>query len=323
MYPNYYEPRTVKGLKYINLAWILYIVALVILLIMLIVLIPVLMEAFNDPDDFDPSNFGILFGIIAGACLSGLFSLIVVILFLIGIIYMLTGREEFGPQHSSRVMLGFIFLLIGFIIPVFGGFGTAFSYSGYGSAIYITSGFSIASSILMALGLVFLIENLLDEKWKRILWTGGLIFIIFSIIAAAINIWLFTSLISDISDPETFYLSGFSTFTLVSSGLTAMNLLPIFIFLLCYRQAEQRIRTGELKVVQPMYPPPPPPYYYPPPPPAYYPPPAYGYPPPAYGYPPPAVPPSGPPGTPRKCPSCEKEAPLGIPRCPNCGFYFG
>ncbi|MCK5559728.1 MAG: hypothetical protein KAJ51_04010, partial [Thermoplasmata archaeon] len=285
MYPYYYEPRTLKGLKLINIGWLLYIIALIILLIMLIAMIPFIMEAFNNPEDVDPSDFGVFIGIITSICLSGLFFLIVAILFLIGIIHLVSGREEFGLQHSNRVLLGFILIIIGFILPVF-----SYLTSTYSGTIYLRSGLSIASSFLMALGFVFLVENLLDDRWKKILWAGGMIYIIFSIIASSILTWFFLSVGSNLDAPGEPFFTDVTALMAIASGLMAMNLLPIFIFFLCYRQAEHRIRTGELKLVQPPYPPPPP-YYYPPAPPVYYPPPAYGYgygygyPPPSYGYP--------------------------------------
>lgn len=319
MYPNYYEPRTLKGLKLINIGWILYIIALIILLIMLIAMIPFLMEAVNNPEDFNPSDLGTLF---VGICLSGLFYMIVAILFLIGIIFLLSGREEFGVQHSSRVLLGFILIIIGFILSVFSYITSTYAITR--GTIYLSSALSIASSFSMALGFVFLVEKLLDERWQRILWAGGMIYIIFGIIASSIFTWFFLSVGSDLEYPG-FIFTGVSTLITIFSGLMAMYLLPIFIFFLCYRQAEHRIRTGELKLVQPPYPPPLP-YYYPPTPPAYYPPPAYGYgygygyPPPAYGYP--TTPPSDLPGAPGKCPSCNKDIPPGIPRCPHCGFHI-
>jgi hypothetical protein len=309
LHPSYYEPKTLKGLKYLNYGWILYIIGLIILLIVLLAILPTLSDLMSDPENVEEEDLGPLFALIGGMCLAILILFIMMILFLVGLVHLLSGRDEFGPEHSSRAMMGFIFILMGFVISFFGGIG----------GFYIGTGVSIASNIMYGLGFVFLVEKLLDERQKNILWAGGIIYIIIGIIAAIINLWLVTTLDLNMDNPEeagSEFSSAFSSFMIISMGLMAMYLLPIILFLVSYRAAEERIRSGELQPIMPAYPPPPA-YgaYYPPPPGAGAPPPGY---PPPHGYPPPQS------ETPSKCPSCEAKIYYkDSKRCHNCGFYFG
>jgi len=307
MYTPYYEPKTVNGLKFINYCWILYIIGLLILMLVLLAALPTLSEIIEDPDSVEDDDVAPLMGFVGGICLALVVLFIVLILFLVGVVYLLSGKEEFGPEHSSRVMTGFILLVIAFVISIFGGIG------GY----YIAAGVSAVSTIMYGIGFVFLVEQLLDEKQRKLLWTGGILFIILGISATIINLWLLTTLDIDLQNTQEAgaEISGeFSTYIIISMGLMAMNLFPIILFFISYRAAEARIRSGELKPLIPAYPPPP--YG------AHYPPPPRGapYPPPRYGYPPPP-PNTG--GTSSKCPSCgAKKYFENSKMCNNCGFYF-
>jgi hypothetical protein len=281
----------------------MYILGSIILLIVLLATMPTINDLMSDPENIDEDDLGPIVGLLGGICAGVLLLFIMVIFFLIGLINIISGRDEFGSNHSNRSMLGFVFITIGFFIGIFSSMG----------GIYISVGISATSTIMYALGFIFLIEKLLDERKQKILWTAGILFMIIGIAVAIINLWLITTLDIDIENTEEVgaeLADAYTTYLVLSLGLSSINLFPAVIFYYCYRSAENRIRSGELQPVMPVYPPPPAygPYY---PPPGAYPPPP-GYPPPPSQSEPP-----------EKCPSCNATIYYaGSKRCNNCGFYF-
>jgi hypothetical protein len=346
------ELQTEKGLKYFNYGFILYIISLALMLLLLIAFLGVLTEIFEDPERLeDPDEaekiLGPLIGMAAGFCIGLLFMFIALILFLVGLISIHGGRNEFGEKHANSVQRGVLLILMSVVIGFFGGL----------AGPYASSGIGIVTSIMMALGLIYLIVEISDEQGKNMLWIAGILYIVISVISAIVTLWLFTSYgLYDIGsgDPAAAEenIGNILAMTMIPMALGSLILIPILLFLLAYRRTYERVKRREIQPVMPAYPQPypapyppgyPPAYppgqqpYYPPGQPPYYPPGQQPYPPSGYGTPPAQPPgevgikPQEPekvqpvqaaeqkPGGIKQCTSCRVNIPSEATVCPVCG----
>ena len=211
----------------------------------------------------------------------------------------------------------------------------------------------IFTSIILALGLIYMIQEIADEQGQKLLWTAGILYIIISVVTAIVNIWLIYSLgLTDLgsgTEPiaEDAMARLLST-AMIPIAIGSLALIPIFIFFLAYRRTYQRVKNREIQPVpipapfgapyQPyppyqQYPPPQAPYppypqYPPQQPPPQYPPyqggPPQHYPPqqdigvkPTQTGPPPAVSPIA--TEVQRCVYCGSGVPKGAANCPACG----
>jgi hypothetical protein len=314
------ESNTEKGLKYFNYGFILYIIALVIMMVTLLALWGTLVEIMEAPDDVEEEDvLPQLAGVIAGICLGAIIILIALILFLIGLISIYSGRMEFGETHANSVQSGLIFIIIGVVINFVGGLAPGAGAQGVG----------VVSAILIALGFVYLIKEIVDEKGKQMLWLAGILYIVIAIVSAAVTIWLFTTYgFYDMDTVETeaeaeAAMNDAMSAMAIAMGVGSLSLIPLIMFMMVYRWTYARIKNRELQPTMP-YPPP-----YPGPQPPQYP--YQQYPP----YQPPPYPPSGPPpgeggpppeGDTQAAPKSEGAVtPAAVPSeqgiiaCPHCG----
>ena len=242
------ELKTEKGLKYFNIGFILYIIALAVLLVVLIAFFLSLSTFFADLTNIDPSTIlGTLLGFLAGLCGGLIVIVIALILFLIGLILIITGREEFGEAHSKSAMRGFIFIIMAIIVGIVGGM--------IGNTI--GAGISVFSTVCYSLGLMFLIYEISDNTGKKILLTAAIVYVIIGVIIAILTIWLYSTLglweLSDgypSQDPSQL-MGSLSAVMVIATALGSLGLIPIVIFFFAYRRTYKRIKIGEIQPVEP------------------------------------------------------------------------
>jgi len=269
--------------------------AIMMLSVVLVVILYASVSSFADMET--GTEAGTALGAIALVAIFGIIIVIVglvtFVLYLMGLVEMYKGRQEFGPAHAKRVNHAMVFIVLSIILTVAGvvltvilalnsiawdGTG-AVDMSQYQADLLLSQAvggvFTIVSAVFYNLALVNMIFELSDGKHRGYLWTAFWVGLGMSILGVVVNLVVITVQTDSLGD-----LNSSSVFTYLTVGLSLVSFL---IYLICYKSALGRLESGELK---PILPPPMPMYapvgYYPPP--AYY----YGAPPPAYQQPPPA-----------------------------------
>jgi hypothetical protein len=190
-----------------------------------------------------------------------------IILWLIGFLSIYSGRIEFGPVHSHKVMLAMIFVIIYVVISIsrpflsfsFLVYGTGPGYSGIGpyntTYLIIEMVFGLAASIFLSLVYVFLIIELASARTRILLW-----------ISLGLNVMFSTG------GPFIIFIFSYESFIFANFGMVFIVL--IFV-IYCYWDTYERVRKRIIKpLLVPMIPPPffpygPPPAFPPPTPPQY------------------------------------------------------
>jgi hypothetical protein len=314
------ELETLKGLKHINWGIILYIVAtLLILMAALVIVVAVIsLPSASDPDEI----LGPIVAMAALAC-GGLFIYFVtIILWLLGIYEMNKGKDEFGPKHSASVSRA-VMLIVLFIILIVVSFlaTTVLTFTGLTAttidpdqflesmrlALLIGGVIGIISTAALGLAIVYLILELCDEKYKKILWAAFIVDMILTIVGTAITIVVVYQDFGTVTD-----ISELSTISNIGDLARGMSFIAFIMFLLAYRHAYKRVQSGEIQPVpgarSPMFPIPPPVQYQ--------------QQPPYQQQPYPQQPPyqQPPPGQPTMtCPTCGNPTSPGETFCANCG----
>ncbi len=304
---------TEKGVKHLNWAIVIYIVASLLAFLGLIVVAVLLQDVLTstDPDAW-AEVIGPLVGVVGLLCGAVVLLLVTLILGLLGLYEMYTGRNEFGEHHSTNVTRAVILVVLYIVLLVIGS-TVAFAFVGYDIGLYddpesllddmrasavAASAVEIVADALFALALVLLVRELCDEKYRRILWAGFYIAIIATVVGHLISIgYLYAVDASGMTVDEVNQLS------LLSSLAMGLSFIPFIFFFVCYRHAHARISSGEIQphpgafaaaMPQP-YPVPPP-----------------------YPQQPPYPPESG-----KVCPSCGNPSRPGEIFCANCGAKLG
>ncbi len=307
--PQPYYPReleTLKGLKHINWGIVLYIVATLLLLLTALVAVA---TAISLAGTSDPTPYlGALVGLAALAC-GGLFLyLITIVLWLLGIYEMNKGKDEFGSEHSANVSRAVILIVLFVVFAVISIVVTMVLAISWISptvtpsevidslrlSVLISGVIGIITTAMLGLAIVYLVISLCEEKYKKILWAAFAVNMILTVVGTAIAIVV---VYGDLS-----YITDISEITSMSSAgdlARGMSFIAFILFLLAYRHAYNRVRTGAIQPApmqfQQMGPLPPPPVPYP------------------RAGPPGAAPP------PNVCPMCNSPVVPGETFCANCG----
>lgn len=258
--PGYYphaELNTKMGLMFHNWALIVFLTLIIINLIFIAIFFAVVSL-------FISSDFSVMFWLaeMTGVMLILyiILSILIIVFWCIGLYFTYRGKVEFGEAHTRKVKLAMnlfftslIIYLIYFIVLM----STMFAMI-FGPAMFLQGDFRFFAltillfetiggigAILLAFHIVYLVIELVDERHKKMLWTGYVL--------NFLGIIVYLALITSQVMMSFIYL-------IVMAILTMVLLLFAFIlFLFCYRSAYFRIREGELKpVVVPLIQ-----YYYP------------------------------------------------------------
>jgi MFS family permease len=287
-YPQPPPQETKNGLRHLVKA-MYFSLAMMMLSMILVVILYASVSSFADMET--GTEAGTALGAIALVAIFGLviviIGLVTFVLYLMGLVEMYKGRNEFGPSHAKRVNHAIVFIVLSIILTVAGvvitvvlalnsmawdGTGTV-DMTQYRKDLMLSQAvggvFTIVSAVFYNLALVNMIFELSDGKHRGHLWTAFWVGLGISILGVAVNLIIIAVQTNSLGD-----LNSSSVFTYLTVGLSLVSFL---IYLVCYRSALGRLESGELKPILP----PPMPMYAPA---AYYPPPAYYYgaPPPAY-----------------------------------------
>lgn len=303
------ELETLKGLKHINWGIILYIVATLLLLLVALVAV---ITVFSIIESSDPTpDLGPLIGLAALACGGLLLYLTTIVLWLLGIYEMNKGKDEFSSEHSANVsraviliVLFVVFAVISIVITTILALSWADPFATPPAAemidslrltVLVSGIIGIITTAMLGLAIVYLVISLCDEKYKKILWAAFAVNMIVTAVGTAISIAVVYGDLSAITDVND--LASVSSAGDLAQG---MSFIAFILFLLAYRHAYNRVRTGEIQPVpmpQPQMgymPPPPGPYHQ-----------------------------TGPPQTaapsPNVCSSCNSPVVPGETFCANCG----
>jgi hypothetical protein len=322
------ELRNEKGLRFFNYGLMIALIAYVIMIFLSLAVLIALASQPEEPNDFfgDFGLFGPFAWFFIGSAVLNFIFLIACIFFLMGIMYFSSGKWEFGPVHSQTQQKGMIFLIVGFVLIIFGGMGLG----------PISNIFGVAVAIMVSLGFTYMIQEISDESGRNMLRMGTIAWVVVSVIAALISFWFFFM----IFDPDPFVgINGWNAFIwqlVIPVASSTFSIIPLYIFFMAYRRTYERVRSRQIRPV-PLPPPPMMPYYpmpypgyYPPYPPQYQQPQQYQQPPPqgAYGgigikpmgqVPSQPVDPNSPnPYETKTCRSCRTKIPKNFNVCPVC-----
>ena len=106
-------------------------------------------------DDVGGAGLGALGAGLGILCLIGmtscLLALTLLVLYIISMVYMWKGKDEFGKEHSSKVGTGIVLIIVGVVVsfvPILGTFG----------------------GIVTAVGYIFLVMAIIQDRYKTLLW---------------------------------------------------------------------------------------------------------------------------------------------------------
>ncbi|MCK4443981.1 MAG: hypothetical protein KAW09_05525 [Thermoplasmata archaeon] len=177
--PPYYAPAldTEKGVKHLNWAIIIYIFASLLVFFAMIVILVLIQDVLTstDPDAW-AEIVGPLVGAVGLICGGSVLLLVTLILGLLGLYEMYTGRNEFGEKHATYVSRAVILIVLYIVLLVV---GTVVSFAFIGFVVYedpdtlladlrtstiAVSAVEIVSDVVFALAIVYLVRELCDEK---------------------------------------------------------------------------------------------------------------------------------------------------------------
>lgn len=223
----------------------------------------------------------------------GFLSFIGAIIVLIGTIFFLLGREEFGEKHQNNVKNAVIIFCINLIVVI--GFVSAISFMMF-SAVTTSSTEGVAmssptmfvimmivSAVLGGLMYYFALIYLEDEHGKKVLFAAVISSIAISIITAIYIAGLLGEIFGSISTDASSYSS--SVFTQNVGGISILGLIPNLLYIYSIYVPYRRIKDGELVPVISSS--------------------------------------SGGSAPSRVCPNCNKNIPDDVNICPYCGKNFG
>jgi hypothetical protein len=217
------ETWTEKGLKLFLICQLVSFVSTCMGILAALAVVADLIKIDEVSEGADPSALGAMLGI---ACILAtsicLIALALLVLYIISIVYMAKGRNEFGPKHASNVTTGIVLIVVGVL----------------GSMVPILESFG---GVVIALGYVFLIMSLVKDEQKAFLWgyLGIVIFVSLIGFISAIMAW----------DGETKLTNG------INGGGGAIGLVGLILLMYVYYTTWKRIQSGELRPVPPPAPP--------------------------------------------------------------------
>ncbi len=287
----YYAPsQTERGIRNATYAMLAFMITAAIGIAFILALPSLVNSLINSPPtSLDPTLIGTLIGIAAAGCAVLVVELIGAIFGLLGVIAINRGRHEFGPERDRRMDRSIIALILGIIVPFFGGFFAATGAIGMGLpvpsttilAAGVSGAFAVAGALLVGLALLWLLDGLttpmLHQRATIALAVGitaAVVSIVGSLAVTALVTWQ-----AGQDLPIAYFVPS------AVSSLVAI--VSMALWYMTYRGVLGRFHSGELRPLPPtpMYPTPyatpyPPPYV------------------PAPYVPPAQYPPQQPPGTP-------------------------
>jgi len=253
--------ETEKGVKHIHWGIIIYVLAMILSLVSIILTYMFIEEILVETTPGEiPENMGLILGIASVACGFLLLLLIAVVLWLLGLYEMHKGKNEFGPEHSTKVTRGVILVtiyIILFVSSMILSFVLALDISAnMDFDVYlerlrilalISAPMNVIMSIVLGLAVVNLVYELCDEKFRRILWFAFFFLVALALVGAIITL---TTFYGEFPSEDIYELGRLDALTGVAMGL---EVIPFVLFLLCYRHAHIRVKDGGIQPVPGTY----------------------------------------------------------------------
>ena len=281
--PGPYKLKTEKGLKFLFIGLLLYVLFQIIYAGFIYIYSAAIIDFQQATASSDTDAISEHIGLLGAICGAAAFQFFVLIIVLLGLIYYFSARAEFGKEHSINVEYGFMFLIVGFVLSVIGVTLASTAQSGLESLIIIVSVITILSSIYYGVGFFDLLEFLLDNEGLKYLKIGVIFLIITRIVYSTLLLLIW-------QNPELF--GNNETNILISFGLNEVSTIPWAIFTFSIYSAWKRVRRGVIKPDLKMYPTP---------------------------VPGPDVERSH---ISKKCPACDYIIEQKQKECPRCGYYL-
>jgi len=262
------QPSTPKGMSWCVRALMLHLVALVLLALAGAVAIAVLANVQPGQNPFQ--LLALLLPIFALMVSGYIIEIVVLIFYLIGFGYLYKGRNEFGPSHARNARLALYLLILAFVLQLaatvtgfvlssfafrFEPFGPqptfTFDANMYYAAQAVGIGFGIVIAALVAAHLVLAIRVLAKPQHERLLYVAAAVGTATPGIWGALLLLVLPRYIASFADAGTGpppIGPDIGLPILVASGL---NIVTFVLFLLAFRGAETRLRSGELKLTLP------------------------------------------------------------------------
>ncbi|UCD92943.1 MAG: zinc ribbon domain-containing protein [Methanobacteriota archaeon] len=244
------ELETEKGVRHLSWGIGVYILAMLLIFVGVILALNVVISALDGPPDPEavPGLIG-LCGLLGGGVV---LIFMAIILWLLGLYEMNQGKKEFGPEHMARVKSGVILVLTYIILSVISiilqletGPDPRVDMPGYISFLRTQSTVSgvigLASTIVLSLAIVYLVLELCNERYRRILWGSFVLSIALSIMGTALT---FFFLYGDLSTMTVDEILQLASLAMLAAGL---SFIPFILFYFCYRHAFFRVRNWEVK----------------------------------------------------------------------------
>lgn len=244
------ELETEKGVKHLSWGIGVYILAMLLILVGVILALNVVISALDGPPDPQavPGLIG-LCGLLGGGVV---LIFMAIILWLLGLYEMNQGKKEFGPEHMARVKSGVILVLsyiilsvISIILQLETGPDPRVDMPGYISFLRsqstITGAIGLASTFVLSLAIVYLVLELCNERYRRILWGSFVLSMAVSIMGTALT---FFFLYGDLSAMTVDEILQLASLAMLAAGL---SFIPFILFYFCYRHAFIRVSNWEIK----------------------------------------------------------------------------
>lgn len=246
------ELRAERGLKYLNWGILSYICAAAVISVGYLTWLYFSSTGWSGSDGFSP-NIGSMMASTALSSVGSFLLLLALILGLVGLLEMRSGRNEFGPKHSKNVSKAFFLLvafgvlaplsyMIQFFAPI--GFLTQPLTSQVGTIVAVVSlsaVLDIVASVLLGIGVIYLVHELCNRKYKKILRTAFVLIVVIAVAAASIL------LILQFQQLESCTPTSCSWSSSPTSVNMAWNFVAFILFFLCYRHAYRRVKEGKIQ----------------------------------------------------------------------------
>ncbi len=261
------QPSTPKGVGWVVRALILYLVALVLLALAAVVFVVILANLQPGQDIFQ--MLALILPALALVIPALIISLVCLIFYLVGFGYMYRGRNEFGPAHARNVRIALYLLILALVLGLASTVvTTALSFfairtdpfsqtitfdSGMYYAMQATSiGFGIVIAACVAAHFVLTIRALAKPQHERLLYAAAAIGTATPGVTGAVLLLVLPGYIDRlVNSPGGPFLGLGPDSGYPGLASAAMNLVTMLLFLLAFRGAEARLRTGELKPILP------------------------------------------------------------------------
>ena len=260
------QPSTPKGVGWCVRAFMLQAVALVLLALAGAAALAVIggLQPGQNPFQILVLFLPALLLLVAGAVIE----IVVLIFYLVGFGYIYKGRNEFGPSHARNLRIALYLLILAFVLglassvttTVMGAFaiqtdpfGGTFTFDAgmYYATQAVGIGFGILIAALVAAHFVLAIRVLAKPQHERLLYVAAAIGTATPGVTGALLLLVLPRYLTLLTDTGAGLPPIGPDIGLPIIVASSMNIVTILMFLLAFRGAEARLRSGELKPTLP------------------------------------------------------------------------